>query len=144
MITFKVGDKTYEVRFGYGVLSESDVLDRVSEMGNVDPQQPGGMRQIVSVLPDLLLAGLQKYHKDSFGYETDEEKNVAFHKVCDLLDDYEEESTEENPKTGYDLFAKLNEELMKNGFLSGAQNSVAQDQMKKKDATVVPMDHKKK
>ena len=138
MVTFNVEEKTYKVRFGYGVLSETDILDKVSEMGNIDTSKPGAMKKLISVLPELLLAGLQKYHKETFGYETEEEKKEAFEKVCDLLDKYEEEGTEDVPKNGFEMLNKLSKELMDNGFLSGIQNSA------EKESTVVPMDHQKK
>lgn len=138
MFSFKVKDKEYKVKFGYEVLSQSDVLMRTSNLGNVnDP------RAILSLLPELLLAGLQKKHKEEFGYETEEEKKTAYGKVCDLLDDYEDESTEENPKNGFELFQGLNKELEKNGFLSGMLKAMEEAEKEQK-VTKMPQDHKKK
>ena len=91
----------------------------------------------------MILAGPQKCHKDEFGYETESEEETALAKVYDLMDEYEEESTEENPQSGYTLFEKCNEELMKNGFLS-AMTKQAEENAKKQDATVIPQDHKPK
>ena len=99
---------------------------------------------MISLLPELLLAGLQKNHKDEFGYESDSEKKAVLDKVCDLLDDYEDEGTEENPKSGFDLYQLLDKELEKNGFLSGLLNAVAEAQAVEKNATKLPQDHKKK
>lgn len=41
------------------------------------------------------------------------------------MDDYEDESTDENPQNGYVLFEKLQKELFKNGFLSALQKEEA-------------------
>lgn len=138
MFSFKVKDKEYKVKFGYMVLSQSDILTRTSNLGSVNNPQI-----LVSVLPELLLAGLQSKQKEEFGYETKEEKKVAYEKVCDLLDEYEDESTEENPKSGFDLFQKMNKELEKNGFLSGILKMMEEAEKNQK-VTKIPQDHKKK
>lgn len=136
MFSFSVNDKTYKVKFGYGVLSQSDILTKVATMGNIN-----NPKDMIAMLPELILAGLQRKHKDEFGYETEEEKKVAYEKVCDLLDDYEDESTEENPKNGYILFEKASKELENNGFLSGIMNAMERTEKK---LPKTPQDHKKK
>lgn len=136
MFSFSVNDKTYKVKFGYGVLSQSDILTKVATMGNIN-----NPKDMIAMLPELILAGLQRKHKDEFGYETEEEKKVAYEKVCDLLDDYEDESTEENPKNGYILFEKASKELEQNGFLSGIMNAMEKAERK---LPKTPQDHKKK
>ena len=105
-------------------------------MGNIN-----NPKDMIAMLPELILAGLQRKHKDEFGYETEEEKKVAYEKVCDLLDDYEDESTEENPKNGYILFEKASKELEQNGFLSGIMNAMEKAERK---LPKTPQDHKKK
>lgn len=114
MFSFSANGKTYKVKFGYGVLTQSDILTQVSSMGAIN-----NPKDMIKMLPELILVGLQKKHKVEFGYETEEEKKIAYDKVCDLLDDYEDESTEENPHNGFTLFEKASQELEKNGFLSG-------------------------
>lgn len=136
MFSFSVNDKTYKVKFGYGVLSQSDILTKVATMRNIN-----NPKDMIAMLPELILAGLQRKHKDEFGYETEEEKKVAYEKVCDLLDDYEDESTEENPKNGYILFEKASKELEQNGFLSGIMNAMEKAERK---LPKTPQDHKKK
>lgn len=139
MFSFKVGEKEYKVKYGYRVLCETDLIDRVTSVGSVDNSFKGAMKTIA----ELILAGLQKCHKDEFGYETESEEETALAKVYDLMDEYEEESTEENPQSGYTLFEKCNEELMKNGFLSEMTKRAAEN-AKEQDATVIPQDHKTK
>ena len=139
MFSFKVGDKEYKVKYGYGVLCNSDLIDKVTAIG----QENNGFKGAMKTVAELILAGLQKCHKDEFGYETESEEETALAKVYDLMDEYEEESTEENPKNGYTLFEKCNEELMKNGFLSEMPNRAAEN-AQEQDATVIPQDHQPK
>ena len=137
MFSFQVNGKEYKVKFGYRVLCETNLIDELSNGTKEDE-----FNKLISILPELLLAGLQKKHFDEFGYETELEKKAALQKVYDLLDDYEEESTEVEVKNGFVLFEKLQKELMANGFLSGMtkkQMELAEQQ----DATTIPQDHKK-
>lgn len=138
MFSFKVKDKEYKVKYGYGVLCNSDLIDKVTSIG-----ENNSFKDAMKTVVELILAGLQKCHKDEFGYETENEEEIALGKVYDLLDEYEDESTEENPKSGYDLFEKCQEELMKNGFLSQMRKN-AKENAKEQDATVIPQDHKPK
>ena len=139
MLSFTVNGKEYKVKYGYGVLCNSDLIDKVTAIGSGDNSFKGTMKTVA----ELILAGLQKCHKDEFGYETESEEEAALNKVYDLMDEYEEESTEENPKDGYSLFEKCQEELMKNGFLSQMRKN-AEENAKTQDATVIPQDHKPK
>lgn len=141
MVTFNVNGKEYKVVFGYGVLSKTDILDKISEFAS---DKERNIRKLISSLPELLLAGLQKKHKNEFGYESESEKEAALEKIYDLLDEYESEGTEENPQSGFDLYQILSTELEKNGFLSGLLNTVANAQAQEKNATKIPQDHKKK
>ena len=142
MVTFNVHGKEYKVVFGYGLLTKTDVLDKVQ--GITDGKERS-LQKMISLLPELLLAGLQKEtQRKSLGIESDSEKEAVLNKVCDLLDDYEDEGTEENPKSGFDLYQLLDKELEKNGFLSGLLNAVAEAQAVEKNATKLPQDHKKK
>ena len=138
MFSFSANGKTYKVKFGYGVLTQSDILTQVSSMGAIN-----NPKDMIKMLPELILAGLQRKHKDEFGYETEEEKKTAYEKVCDLLDDYEDESTEENPQNGFTLFEKASKELEKNGFLSGMVKAMEEAEKEQK-ITKAPQDHKKK
>lgn len=139
MFSFSVNGKTYKVKFGYGVLTQSDILTQVSSMGAIN-----NPKDMIKMLPELILVGLQKKHKDEFGYETEEEKKIAYDKVCDLLDDYEDESTEENPHNGFTLFEKANQELEKNGFLSEMVKAMEEKSEEEKKLPKTPQDHKKK
>lgn len=138
MFSFSANGKTYKVKFGYGVLTQSDILTQVSSMGAIN-----NPKDMIKMLPELILVGLQKKHKDEFGYETEEEKKIAYDKVCDLLDDYEDESTEENPHNGFTLFEKASQEIEKNGFLSGMVKAMEEKSEEEKKLPKTPQDHKK-
>lgn len=142
MFSFKVSGKEYKVRFGYRVLCTTNLIDRVVNISN---QKDGdhAFQNMISTVAELLLAGMQKCHRDEFKYETEEEKKIQLDKIYELLDQYEDESDEENTQDGYTMFENLQEELMENGFLSGVlkRASIAAE---KQDATMIPQDHKKK
>lgn len=135
MITLKVNNKEYKLVFGYGALLKTDILDRIQNSNKE------GLKGAISLLPELLLVGLQKRHKDEFGWETESEKEVALDKIYDLLDEYENESTEDNPQDGFTLLQQMNDELGKNGFLSRIMKIA---EAESQNATKIPQDHKKK
>lgn len=135
MITLKVNNKDYKLVFGYGALLKTDILDRIQNSNKE------GLKGAISLLPELLLVGLQKRHKDEFGWETESEKEVALDKIYDLLDEYESESTDDNPQDGFMLLQEMNDELGKNGFLSRIMKMV---EAENQNATKIPQDHKKK
>ena len=135
MITLKVNNKEYKLVFGYGALLKTDILDRIQNSNKE------GLKGAISLLPELLLVGLQKRHKDEFGWETESEKEVSLDKIYDLLDEYENESTEDNPQDGFTLLQQMNDELGKNGFLSRIMKMA---EAESQNATKIPQGHKKK
>ena len=149
MYEFRVNDRIYKVKFGYGTLYKSDLIDRVltAMSGNSD-DAAGAIKNLIGLTAELLLAGLQKKHSDEFGYDpdSDAERNAMILKVCDLIDDYEDEHTLEDgthEKDGFSLFNDLQAELEKNGFLSMITKAGA-EAAAEQDATIVPVDHKQK
>lgn len=137
MYIFKVHGREFKVKFTYKCLSEGDILDKVVSFGD----DFGGkklseiMGSFVHTTAELLLAGLQKYHSDEFGYKDDDEykQRVAF--VIDLIDDYEDESTKKHPQSASTLFAEMNDELRKNGFLSTVFQSLEEAATMEQTAT---------
>lgn len=140
MYVFHVNDEDYKVKFGYGVLYKSDLIDKLVNAMNDETDPAEYIKNVMGLTAELLLAGLQKNHSDEFGYETEEEKNQQILKVCDLIDDYEDDSDES--KTGFTLFLDLQGELEKNGFLSEIMGETKKAAAKQ-NATVIPMDRKK-
>ena len=117
MYLFKVNGKEYKVRFTYKAICKGDVLDRFTAV--VEGEGIKDMlNHVVTVTAETLIAGLQKYHSDEFGYDNEEQRQALIDKVFDLFDDYEDESTPEHPQSAATLFTDLKDELEKNGFLS--------------------------
>lgn len=135
MFSFKVDNKEYKVQFGYRVLCETNLLDRMVEFSRENEERK--IQDTIKIVAEMILAGLQKKHFEEFGYETEEEEKKALGKVYDLMDDYDSESTEENPQNCFELFEKVQEELEKNGFLSQPTKKVKKV-AKKTNATVIP------
>ena len=119
MYIFKIHGKEYKVRYGYRTVCENDILDRVMNIGSTeDGTVKGLINNLVETTAELLLVGLQKYHSKEFGYGSDEEKQKRIGEIIDMLDDYEDESTEEHEQDAATLLKDLQGELEKNGFLS--------------------------
>lgn len=119
MYIFKIHGKEYKVRYGYRTVCENDILDRVMNIGSTeDGTVKGLINNLVETTAELLLVGLQKYHSKEFGYGSDEERQKRIGEIIDMLDDYEDESTDEHEQDAASLLKDLQGELEKNGFLS--------------------------
>lgn len=135
MYLFKIHGKEYKVRFTYRMICEGDLLDKVSAIGDfTDMDAKGIIGKLAVTTAELLLAGLQKYHSDEFGYKNDEDRKALIDEILDMFDDYEDESTEEHPQSAFTLFTDLQGELEKNGFLSAMMS--ASEQMTEMQAKV--------
>ena len=143
MYLFRVGGNTYKVQYGYGVLYKSNLIDRVIAATQANSENPAEtIKNLIGLTAEMLLEGLQKKHKDQFGYDTPEEREEKIVEICDLLDEYEEEHEEdEEPLNGFTLFTDLQKEMERNGFLSQI-NRPTQETAAQTDATVIPQDHK--
>ena len=148
MYVFKVNDDEYKIKYSYRVLCETDLIDRViNTMASDDDGNDGAtqFKDLLKLTAELLLAGLQKYHRDEFGYDTDSEKKEKLFLVYDMIDDYEDEHREEPDESRKDsatLFMDMQLELENNGFLSRI-GKTGQDNLEEQNATVIPMDHQK-
>lgn len=152
MYELRVNEKIYKIKYGYGVLYKSDLIDKVIAVSTGNPDNPADtVKNMMGITAELLLAGLQKKHKDEFGYdwESESERNAMILKVCDLIDDYEDEHRNDEveeggtPPNGFTLFSELQAELEKNGFLSMITRAGAAT-LADQDSTIVPLDHQKK
>lgn len=138
-----VKDKEYKVKFGYNSFCDTDLMDRTSNLiklfngeeaeDDKDVIGLGKLKELFVCVRDLLFVGFQKYNP----VETVQE-------IGEILDDYREESTDENPKGLLELFTSLTTELMDEGFLGDMLKAMKQtveevEQSKK----ITPMDHQK-
>ena len=119
MTTLVINGNEYKIKFGYEATLRGNILEGIVEVQKLIDKEDSSLvdaKKIMEILPDFLLAGLQKFHSDEFGYdfETGDGKTGALHKVYDLLDDY----FDEEDSSFADLFTQLLDELQKNGFLA--------------------------
>lgn len=140
MLIFKIKEKEYKVKFGYNSFCDTDLMERATDLIKVFQKQnivddkdvsvAGRVKELFSCVRDLLYVGFEKYNPV---------ENVQ--KIGDILDDYNDEANEKGEKAGIkDLFTKLTEELINEGFLADLMNDLEEpngNQVK------VPQDHKK-
>ena len=131
MKTIKFGDKEYQIQFGYIVTAKSGIIGKIA---NIEKMMNGEMApeeidKFLMFIPEIVLVGLQKFHRDEFGYDynTDEGKDVALDKVGSLVDDYFDREDADFNK----LLDTLTEELMNNSFLSKLFREEQENQAKK-------------
>ena len=112
MMTLKVKDKEYKVRFTYNSFADSDLLDRtfetltlVQEMTNANQNTNSveSIKKLFVLNRELLFVG---FKKDNPVKTIDE--------VGDLLDDYLEEDPENHGLL--DIFNEIAGELLASGF----------------------------
>ena len=109
--------------FPLNLFNGADVAD------DKDVTGMGKIKELFSCVRDLMFVGFKKFNP----VETVQE-------IGEILDDYNDEATEDDKRGILDLFTKLTEELMSEGFLGDLMEQMA----KEENTTKVPQDHKKK
>lgn len=139
MMILNVKETEYKVKFGYNSFCDTDLMDRTNDLLKIfsgekveDDKDVAGMgmiKELFSCVRDLLFVGFEKYNP----VESKQE-------IGNILDDYNDEATKDDKRGILDLFTKLTEELMNEGFLSDLM-----EQMEKtaKEQKKIPQDHKK-
>lgn len=104
----------YEIKFGIEATTKSGVLKKIKEVQQSGDDSIDNIEMMLTMVPEFLLVGLQKRHKDEFGYDynTNEGKEEATAKVCELIDEY----TDQEDSSVKELFEELLKEVMQNGF----------------------------
>lgn len=143
MMTLKVKDKEYKVKFGYNSFCDTDLMDRTSDLLKIfhgaeveddkDVSAMGKIKDLFVCVRDLLFVGFQKNNP----VETVQE-------VGNILDDYHDEATEDDKRGILDLFTKLTEELMSEGFLGDLMTRIPETAEEEAKITKMPQDHLKK
>lgn len=139
MMLLKVKDREYKVKFGYNSFCDTDLLDRTSDLLRIfqgagvendkDVAGMGQIKQLFTCVRELLFVGFEKYNPVE-----------CIQEIGNILDDYHDESTEEEAHGIVDLFTMLTEELMSEGFLGDLMTQLAKVEKK---APKMPQDHKK-
>ncbi len=104
----------YEIKFGIEATTKSGILKKIKEVQQSSDDSIDNIEMMLTMVPEFLLVGLQKRHKDEFGYDynTNEGKEDATAKVCELIDEY----TDQEDSSIRELFENLLKEVMQNGF----------------------------
>ena len=141
MMLLKVKDTEYKIKFGYNSFCDTDLLDRTSALIRIfkgeevaddkDVFGMGKIKELFSCVRDLLFVGFQKYNPVNSARD-----------IGDILDDYKEEETEEDKRSILELFTRLTEELMEEGFLSDLLKVIG-DSKEEPEIAKIPQDHKK-
>ena len=141
MMLLKVKDTEYKIKFGYNSFCDTDLLDRTSALIRIfkgeevaddkDVFGMGKIKELFSCVRDLLFVGFQKYNPVNSARD-----------IGDILDDYKEEETEEDKRSILELFTRLTEELMEEGFLSDLLKAIG-DSKEEPEIAKIPQDHKK-
>ena len=140
MMVLKVKDNEYKVKFGYNSFCDTDLMERTSDLLNLfngadvaddkDVTGMGKIKELFSCVRDLMFVGFKKFNP----VETVQE-------VGEILDDYNDEAKEDDKRGILNLFTKLTEELMSEGFLGDLMEQMTKVE---KNAPKTPQDHKKK
>ena len=124
MLIFKIKEKEYKVKFGYNSFCDTDLMERTTDLlklfqkqnivDDKDVNVAGKVKDLFSCVRDLLYVGFKKHNPV---------ENVQ--EVGDILDDYHDEAKEKGEKRGIiDLFVRLTDELMNEGFLVDLMNDL--------------------
>ena len=134
-----IGGKDYSVKFNYNCFCDTDLLDRVNDLGKLfnsadakddkDVTGMGKIRDLFVCVRDLLFTGFQ-----------DENPVENVQAVGKLLDQYKAETPEGEERGILQLFVMLSNELMEEGFLADILKVSAENAQK---APKAPQDHKK-
>ena len=134
MTTLVINGNEYKIKYGYEATARCGVIEKVNKLEEVlnstENMEIADLNKLLQILPELLLAGLQKFHKDEFGYnyETEEGKSDALNKAYELVDDY----FDADDADIIDLFNLLTEEMVQNGFLANLLQRGAEAEQKPK------------
>ena len=115
MTTIKIGKKEFNIKYGYEATVKNGIIKKLVSLGEENGNMES-IEKILLLLPELLLAGLQKYHADEYGfdYKNPDQKEKQMARVYALLDEYFDGEDGDVEK----LFGDLQNELLENGFLS--------------------------
>lgn len=142
MMTLKVKENEYKVKFGYNSFCDTDLMDRTSDLLKIfkeedveddnDAKAVGKVKDLFLCVRDLLFVGFKKFNP----VETVQD-------VGDILDDYHDGATEDDSRGILDLFTDLTTELMNEGFLGDLLSQMEEVPEETTKAPKVPQDHKK-
>lgn len=113
----KVKDREFDIKFAYIPTVKSGLVKKLVGFENSKTDEKEDIIQdLLIILPEMLLAGLQKNHYAEFGCDYDDKVDVSkcIDAVGNLIDAY----CEQDDVSLMGLFGELQEEMYTNGFLS--------------------------
>lgn len=127
----KIGENEYNIKFGYKPTLKERIISKVVKMsnttgvdGDTDMEK---IEDLLLFLPELLLVGLQVYHKDfRYDYDTKDGKEEQLDKAFALVEEYMD-GEDADVMT---FFNQLQEALLRDSFL----RSLFQKEQKKQKA----------
>lgn len=144
MLTLKVRDREYKIKFGYNSFCDTDLMDRVEELlrtlygsgakNDSDIRVMGELKTLLTCTRELLFVGFAKHNPVE-----------SVQEVGDIIDDYHDEATEDDERNILDLFMRLTEELTAKGFLGEILAKLNQEteEPESEKVTKIPQDHKR-
>ena len=127
----KIGENEYNIKFGYKPTLKERIISKVVKMsnttgvdGDTDMEK---IEDLLLFLPELLLVGLQVYHKDfRYDYDTKDGKEEQLDKAFALVEEYMDGEDADVMA----FFNQLQEALLRDSFL----RSLFQKEQKKQKA----------
>ena len=116
MTKVKIGKKEYKIYFAMEPTVKSGILSKMARLQDAE-MDFDNIGNLLGIMTELLLVGLQKFHREEFGYKYDseEEKDAAMSKAYSLMD----EIADSNDEMDYiGLYNKLQKEMLENGFFA--------------------------
>lgn len=151
-----VNGNEYKIKFGYLAVSSSGILadtlkmtirlEDAIEKSNKEDEEVDNITslqlvsEVIPLVGRMTLAGLQRYHKDVFGVDYEDETDVRakLKSVLELLDEYFDPEDGEPEESVIEMFWDYVTELRNSGFLSGKAETTEEENLPKQ-----PQDHKK-
>lgn len=139
MYKLKIKEKEYDIKFGYKPTLKANLISRMVQAGNhvAQVEQEADtlpqVEEMLLLIPEIILVGLQKNHKEEFGYDcdTEEGKTTALDKVFEMMDEYFESEEADILQ----LYNDLQKEMLSEGFLKSMfQREMAEQKKSNKKA----------
>lgn len=134
MLTLNIGNRELNVKYGVEATLKANLISRITRLqGKIRKSEEFGdgiasLEELLLLLPEMLLIGLQKYHKE---YKYDVDKGTGKEKHYSAMFEIIEEYCDGEDKDAYVLFGELSAEMMNNGFLRSMFRS-AEEQTEQK------------
>lgn len=112
-ITFN--EKEYTIKFGYKATVKSGIIKKIAKSESIEDEFDA-LENTLTMIPELLVVGLQVYHSDEFGYnlDTNEGFDEQVGKCYALLDEW----LENKDNNFLALYRAIESELLNDSFLS--------------------------